>query len=131
MSDHSDEPRDELYFLELLEVLATRLKAKRAGKGFYTGLCPRCKSAHSLAMTTRGYSCRSELCGWKGSLEQLRTELYVENPAPGAGDGGRVIPAPTEPMRVARELVADLYTKAVGLTLHDHCGDFYRYNGTC
>ncbi len=49
----------------------------------------------------------------------------------GEASGVRMVPPPTRPMSVARALVEDLYEETVGLTLHDHCGDFYRYNGTC
>ena len=44
---------------------------------------------------------------------------------------GRIVPAPTAPMHVARELVKSLYTESVGLLLRDHRGDFYRYDGEC
>ena len=49
----------------------------------------------------------------------------------GEASGVRMVPPPTRPMHVARDLVADLYTETVGLTLRDYCGDFYRYNGNC
>jgi len=43
----------------------------------------------------------------------------------------RVVPPPTQPLRVARELVHALYQAPDGLLLHDLRGDFYRYDGTC
>ena len=41
-----------------------------------------------------------------------------------------VLPPPTRPMSVARELVTALYTLPMGLALRDHRGEFYRWNGT-
>ena len=43
----------------------------------------------------------------------------------------RLVPPPTRPMQVARELVSDLYETKTGLVLHDYRGDFYHYDGTC
>ena len=46
--------------------------------------------------------------------------------------GTRVVPPPSRPMAVARDLSRGLYTDAAGLVLlRSHCGDFYRWNGTC
>lgn len=42
----------------------------------------------------------------------------------------RVVPPPTQPMAVARALVADLYTHAAGPVLRAHRGDFFKWNGT-
>lgn len=44
---------------------------------------------------------------------------------------GKMVPAPTAPMHVARELVKDLYTKSDRLVLRYHCGDLYHYDGKC
>lgn len=48
-----------------------------------------------------------------------------------APDAARVVPAPTNPMAVARELVADLYTEGAQSVLRHHRGDFYRFDGAC
>ena len=40
-----------------------------------------------------------------------------------------VLPAPSRPMSVARELVKALYTLPAGLILRNHRGDFYRWDG--
>ena len=69
------EPREQL-----LEELVKRCNAGNVSKGFYKGLCPECDAPRSLSMTTAGCECTSELCDWKGSLEQLRAALDVEDP---------------------------------------------------
>jgi putative DNA primase/helicase len=44
----------------------------------------------------------------------------------------RLVPPPTEPMAVARELAKALYTDSQDrLLLRDYRGDFYRWNGSC
>jgi putative DNA primase/helicase len=40
-----------------------------------------------------------------------------------------VVPPPSHPMSVARELVKSLYTLPAGLILRDHRGDLYRWDG--
>lgn len=42
-----------------------------------------------------------------------------------------IVPPPTSPMSVARELAGALYTNHLGLVLRNHRGDFYRWDGTC
>jgi putative DNA primase/helicase len=50
----------------------------------------------------------------------------------GSHDAERVIvPAPTEPMGVAREVIRALYTDPKGVVLRDHRGDLHRWTGTC
>ncbi len=41
-----------------------------------------------------------------------------------------LLPPPTQPMRVAREIVTRLYTQPAGLILRNHRGDFYQWDGT-
>jgi putative DNA primase/helicase len=53
---------------------------------------------------------------------------WARPPAPPAG--AHVVPAPGQPMRVARELVKALYTLPVGILLRSHRGDFFRWDGT-
>jgi len=60
-------------------------------------------------------------------VEQLERDGLV---AP-AGAAVLPIPAPTNPMGVARRLARDLYTDDNRLQLRTHRGDFYRYDGTC
>jgi len=50
--------------------------------------------------------------------------------ASSAPAGMRVVPPPSQPMRVARELVKALYTQPDGIVLRSHRGDFYRWDGT-
>ena len=40
-----------------------------------------------------------------------------------------LVPPPSHPMSVARELVKSLFTLPAGLILRDHRGDLYRWNG--
>ena len=50
----------------------------------------------------------------------------------GGTGGARIVPPPTSPMAVARDLAKALYTDCDGLVvLRDHRGDFYRWNGRC
>jgi putative DNA primase/helicase len=42
-----------------------------------------------------------------------------------------IVPPPTEPMRVARELVKAMFQALTGLVLRDWRRDFYRYDGAC
>jgi putative DNA primase/helicase len=42
-----------------------------------------------------------------------------------------IVSPPTQPMRVARELVQARFQDSAGLVLRDWRGDFYRYDGTC
>ena len=42
-----------------------------------------------------------------------------------------LLPQPSNPMAVARKLVQDEYTAVSGLTLRNHRGDFFRWDGTC
>lgn len=49
-------------------------------------------------------------------------------------DGDRqthIAPAPTQPLRVARELVRAMYQHPSGFALRDSRGDFYQYDGAC
>lgn len=47
-------------------------------------------------------------------------------------DDAHLVPAPTAPSKVARELVKNLYTHTDSrLILRNHKGDFYRWDGTC
>ena len=77
---------------DLLEELATRCKADHVYEGFYKGLCPKCAAPSTLSMTTAGCECRSELCDWKGSLEDLRAALDVDGPAPSVQSLPKAIP---------------------------------------
>ena len=46
--------------------------------------------------------------------------------------GPRMVPAPSKPMAVARDLGKALYTDGDGrVLLREHRVDFYRWNGTC
>jgi len=49
----------------------------------------------------------------------------------GSSEFERVVPAPTNPMGVARDLVADIYTPGDDLVLGHHRGDFYHFDGAC
>ncbi|HET9265160.1 MAG TPA: phage/plasmid primase, P4 family [Vicinamibacterales bacterium] len=40
-----------------------------------------------------------------------------------------IVPAPNEPMSVAREVIRALYTDALGVVLRDHRGDLHRWTG--
>ena len=51
----------------------------------------------------------------------------MDRPAP----NGRIVSPPIQPLRVARELVADLFTSPLGLVLRDFRGDFHQYDGAC
>jgi putative DNA primase/helicase len=42
----------------------------------------------------------------------------------------RIVPPPSDPMRVARTFVDHLHSNAEGLLLRSHGGDFYRWDGT-
>jgi len=42
-----------------------------------------------------------------------------------------IVPPPTEPMSVAREVIRALYTAPKGVILRDHRGDLHRWSGTC
>ena len=68
-------------------------------------------------------------------LETPRPQVADTEARAASGDKGeeppKVVPAPTRPLPVARQLVDDLYTTADGLVLHDHRGDFYQYDGRC
>lgn len=55
---------------------------------------------------------------------EILAEMHDQRP--------RIVPAPSNPMGVARELVKALYTTTDEiLTLRSHGGDFYRWNGMC
>ena len=43
----------------------------------------------------------------------------------------RIVPSPTDPMAVSRELVNELYTTPDGLVLRNHRGDFFWWDGRC
>jgi putative DNA primase/helicase len=47
------------------------------------------------------------------------------------GSERSIVPAPSAPMAVAREIVKHLYTNPDGFVLRDHRGDFYQWDGTC
>ncbi len=64
-------------------------------------------------------------------LERTLAEMEAALP-PGEDDRlDRIVPPPTQPLRVARELVKALYQDPAGLVLRDFRGDFHRYDGTC
>ena len=72
------------------------------------------------------------------ALQNLIDEGLVESDADEALDDKkpqaaelRVVPAPTNPMAVARDLVADIYTPGDDLVLGHHRGDFYQFDGAC
>jgi len=92
--------------------------------------CPRCDSEYCT-------------CGYLGELEQeqaSRSALESEFEKASAERGtarapshsvAEPIPAPTNPMAVARHLSRDLYTNNGSQRLRNHRGDFHKWNGTC
>ncbi|HET9948849.1 MAG TPA: hypothetical protein VFQ22_08000 [Longimicrobiales bacterium] len=60
--------------------LATRIGAQERN-GFYVLDCPRCGGNDALALSARGFHCRSELCGWSGTnLSALEQALGAARP---------------------------------------------------
>ena len=57
----------------------------------------------------------------------------VDQPVENGGEAGglTIVPPPNRPMAVARELVTAKYMNADQLTLRDHRGDFYSWDGAC
>lgn len=59
-------------------------------------------------------------------------QIVSGNGATNTDQEARIVPPPTNPMGVARELVGERYTHTDGrLVLRSHKGDFYRWDGTC
>jgi hypothetical protein len=52
--------------------------------------------------------------------------------APGMDSGGtRLLPSPSNPLAVARKLIEEKYQTGAGLTLINHRGDFFQWDGAC
>ena len=54
----------------------------------------------------------------------------TDTPASSTTMSERLVPPPSRPMAVARELVKVLFTLPDGLILRNHRGDFFRWGGT-
>ena len=64
--------------------------------------------------------------------DDLMTLIRDTSPYEQPSGGTRVVPPPSSPMAVARDLAKALYTNSDAVPLvRDHRGDFYRWNGTC
>ena len=57
--------------------------------------------------------------------------LVPANPDDGDVTEERLVPAPDDPMAVARAFLADRYTRAGDLLLRHHRGGFHRWTGSC
>ena len=70
---------------------------------------------------------RSTLVEFKTQAMPSVQEIFGDD----AATNGRIVPPPSSPMMVARELATDLYTTSGQLVLRDHRGDCYLWTGTC
>ena len=64
--------------------------------------------------------------------EGIRRKGSGNGAAPGMDSGGsRLLPSPSNPLAVARKLIEEKYRTDAGLTLINHRGDFFRWDGAC